>query len=129
MNNGGERDSEGLVQDTLARVSPWLSRIRGLIDPLLRWICRNKERLDQARRERIAAWRVAVDRDDFEPQQFAQSDVYASLRGHLPEVLQQQIDRWRNPMMIVASPRRGRFSIQSRLLEEIARVEQEWGLV
>ena len=85
--------------------------------------------LDQARRERIAAWRAVVDRDDFEPRQFADSDVYATLRGHLPEDLQQEIDQWRNPMMVVARPRGGRDSRQVRLLQEITRLEGQWGLI
>jgi hypothetical protein len=117
------------VQDMITKASPWLQRIRGWIDPLVRRLCQNTERRDQTRRERIAAWRAVVDRDDFEPQQFAQSDAYATLCGHLPEGLQQEIDKWRNPMMIMMPPRSGRFSAQSRLLEEIARKERDWGLI
>jgi len=75
--------------------------------------------------EQIAAWRATVDRDDFDHLQFAHGNAYATLRDYLPEDLQQEIDRWRNPMMVVASPRRGRDSIQERLLQEIARVERE----
>jgi hypothetical protein len=85
--------------------------------------------LDQARRERIATWRTAVDRDDFEYRQFADSDAYATLRGYLPEDLQQEIDTWQNPMMVVARPRGGRDPRQARLLQEVARLEGQWGLI
>jgi hypothetical protein len=83
----------------------------------------------QARRERIAAWRAAVDRDDFDHLQFAHSNAYATLRDYLPEDLQQEIDRWGNPMTFVVRPRDGRDSRQARLLQEIAKVEKQWGLI
>ena len=111
-----------------------------LVTPALNAATRVKERLSkrskrrvtpdaQARRDRIAAWRAAVDRDDFEHQTFAHSNAYATLRGHLPEDLWQEIDRWRDPYVFIAQPRRGRDPRQARLLQEIDRVEREWGLI
>jgi hypothetical protein len=111
-------------------IGSWWPRIRDwLLGPVVRWLCQTTQQRDQARRERIAAWRAAVGRDDFEPRQFAGSDAYATLRAHLPEDLRQEIDGWRNPTMFVAPPRAGRYPIQARLLQEIARVEREWGFV
>ena len=70
-----------------------------------------------------------MDRDDFDHRQFADSDAYATLRGYLPDDLKQDIDKWRNPYPIVAPPRSGRDLRQSRLLEEIAKKERDWGLI
>jgi hypothetical protein len=103
--------------------------IGSLIAPWVQWGVEKRRHRREARRERIAAWRAAVDRDDFEPRQFAGSDAYATLRAYLPEDLRQEIDGWRNPTMFVAPPRAGRYPIQGRLLQEIARIERKWGLI
>jgi hypothetical protein len=129
MNEDQERSTAARIQAMLSVISPWWQRIRDWIGPWVRRLCQNTEQRDQARRERIAAWRAAVDRDDFEHRQFADSDAYATLRSHLPEDLQQEIDRWRNPYMVVVPARGGRDLGQARLLQEIARVERDWGLI
>jgi hypothetical protein len=90
---------------------------------------RNKQTNSESRRERIAAWRTAVDRDDFDYRQFADSNAYATLRSYLPEDLQHQIDQWRDPRMIVVPAKDGRSPFQNYLLQEIAKVEQNWGLI
>jgi hypothetical protein len=95
--------------------------------------CNAATRLDQQkdtrRLERLAAWYAAVDHDDFVRRQFAESNAYATLRFHLPEDLQQEIDGWRTPNMFFMPQRTGHDPRQSRLLQEIARVEREWGLM
>jgi hypothetical protein len=96
---------------------------------LRQWLCRDYQQREQARRAQIVAWRAALDRDDFQHQRFAHSNEYATLRDHLPEDLRDEIDRWRNPMMVVAVPPGGRDSRQARLLQEIARIERAWGLL
>jgi hypothetical protein len=113
----------------LDEIRHWLQQIREWIDPWVRRLRQNTERRDQTRRERITAWRAAVDHDDFEYRQFADSDTYATLRVHLPNDLKQEIDQWRNPNVVVLPPEVGRSLTQSRLLEEIARIEQDWGLI
>jgi septal ring factor EnvC (AmiA/AmiB activator) len=80
------------------------------------------------RRERIATWYAAVSPDDFDRRLFVASEAYATLKVHLPEALQQELERSRNPMYVVALPISGIDSIQARLLEEIAKVEWYWGL-
>ena len=80
-------------------------------------------------RERLAEWYAAVRREDFKRQQFATSEAYATLKHHLPEALQQELDQSRNPWIILVPSGTGIDPIQTRLLEEIARVEREWGLI
>jgi hypothetical protein len=130
MSEGQDKSASTWVPDLM---TPWKGEIKTAI---VSWVQRRLQNITQsgqlraqAKRERIAAWRAAVDRDDFDHLQFAHSNAYATLRGYLPEDLQQEIDRWRDPMMVIASPRRGRDSRQVRLLQEIARVEREWRLI
>jgi len=80
-------------------------------------------------RERLAEWYAAVRREDFKRQQFATSEAYATLKHHLPEALQQELDQSRDPYIVFVPSGTGIDPIQTRLLEEIARVEREWGLI
>jgi hypothetical protein len=95
---------------------------------------------EQARREqvdrdaltlrpaRVEAWYTALRGDDFDPQRFARSEAYATLKDYLPEDLQQMIDRWQDPNVVVLSGT-GSALLQGRLLEAIAKVEREWELI
>jgi hypothetical protein len=103
--------------------------IGSLIAPWVQWGVEKRRRRFESRREQITAWRTAVDRDDFRYQLFAQGNVYATLRPHLPGDLRQTIDQWRSPGIVTSLARMGRDPIQVRLLEEIAKVERKWGLV
>ena len=103
--------------------------IGSLIAPWVQWGVEKKRLRRASRQDQIAAWRTAVDRDDFAYQPFAQGNAYATLRPHLPKDLRQTIDQWKNPGIVTSLPVMGRDPIQVRLLEEIARVERKWGLI
>jgi uncharacterized coiled-coil protein SlyX len=62
------------------------------------------------RRERLAAWYAAVRGDGFDRRQFAASEVYATLKGHLPEALQQELERSRASRI---HPNTGRLNCNS----------------
>jgi hypothetical protein len=128
--HGGTPMSEGWVRDLITSGKAVIgTAISSAGQQLIQYICQSSQQRDQARREQLAAWCAAVDRDDFNSTQFAHSNTYATLRGHLPEELQQEIDSWRNPRKVEVVVGEGRHPIQSRLLKEIARVEREWGLI
>jgi hypothetical protein len=75
-------------------------------------------------RERFATWYAAVDREDFEWQQFATSVAYATLRDDLPEDLRQEIDLLRNPRNVLVPATGGVDHLRVCLLDEIAAIER-----
>lgn len=86
--------------------------------------------LAESRRQRIAEWRhaVSVERYDFIDyrSRFLSSAAYASLRPHLrPEV----IAKIEAPRTIYVGGARGDNVRQYTLLDEISRIERDWGLV
>jgi hypothetical protein len=73
-------------------------------------------------RERFATWYAAVDREDFEWQQFATSVAYATLRDDLPEDLRQEIDLW-FPKLNSGEKTRSSFMSPLRMAEKSRKVK------
>jgi hypothetical protein len=84
----------------------------------------------QQRRQRIAAWRKAVEAERYDfvdcRSTFLSSVVYSSLRPHL---LPEAIEVIEAPRRVYVGGARGNNVRQYTLLDEITRIEREWGLV
>lgn len=78
-------------------------------------------------RGRIEEWRRVVLNFDFENERFASTDTYSQMKPHLqPEV----VKMFEKPRTVhIGNPARGDTTYRYTLLDEIARIEKEWGLV
>lgn len=90
------------------------------------------EDLRESRRARISQWRNAVEelgpgfRDERRLQKFLSSSVYSEMRTHLlPEVVA-KVER---PRTAYVGGGRDDDVLKYTLLDDIARIEKEWGLV
>jgi hypothetical protein len=81
-----------------------------------------------AKRQMIASWRADVEGRKDDIKSFRETPSYASLRAHLPEEL---VQRFESKERVIHKG--GRYAgldyFAVRLLEEIARIEQRWGLI
>jgi hypothetical protein len=94
----------------------------------------NSKRLEQPqsledhRRKRIEEWRQTIRRFDFrEIGSFGRTHTYAEMKPHLrPEV----VEMFEAPRTVhISNPARGDTTYRYTLLDEVARLEKEWGLI
>ena len=85
-------------------------------------------RQDQ-RRKRIEDWRTAIRTFDFSANKFASTDTYSEMKPHLqPDVVR----AFEFPFVVeieAFSRIRGGSRPKYTLLDEVGRIEKEWGLV
>jgi hypothetical protein len=81
----------------------------------------------QERQRRIDAWRSVIRDFDFEADRFASTDTYSQMKPYLrPEV----IKMFEEPRTLhVGNEARGDTAYKYTLLDEVARIEKEWGLI
>ena len=87
----------------------------------------NKEHAQnrQERRQRIDEWRSVI--HDFDTDRFAGTDTYSQMKPHLrPEVIKMLEAPRTFP---VGNEARGDTAYRYTLLDEVARIEQEWGVI
>lgn len=103
--------------------------LSGLLTLWAKWQIEKRRDRQQYRRELIQTWRDAIERhDDFtsEENSFGDTDAYASLRPHMSEEV---IKKFEAPRTVYVSGGRGESVKKQMLLDEIARIESNWGLV
>lgn len=92
----------------------------------------NAEDLRASRRTRISEWRNAVEelgagfRDERRLHKFLSSSVYSAMRPHLLPDVVSKVER---PRTAYVGGSRGDDVLKYTLLDDIARIEREWGLV
>ena len=86
-----------------------------------------RQGLQDQRRKRIEEWRSAIRNFDFETERFGATDTYSQMRPHLqPKVIRM----FETAGITYADTGMRGDSIHGRtLLDEVARIEKEWGLV
>lgn len=83
--------------------------------------------LQDHRRQRIEEWRSVIRNFDFDAERFTSTDAYSQMRPHLQPDVRRKLEH--PGMVIVGNATRGEHAHRYMLLDEIARVEKEWGLV
>ena len=93
------------------------------------WV-RTRREVRVARRHRIDEWRRTVSGIDFNDisvaQQFMTSPEYSSLRLHMQDSFIAKLERART---LYIGAGRGRDVRKHMLLDEISRLEKQWGLL
>lgn len=120
---------------TVALIAAVFGLVTGVIGslaaPWANWgVERRRVRL-ASRQARITEWRQAVAAEGYQPDQFRQTTAYTSLRPYLPERLRQAIDAAGSDAITIQADGRyaGLQPSATELLDEIGRIERDWGLV
>jgi hypothetical protein len=98
--------------------------------PWIHWNIEKRKLRLAARRELIASWRTAVGWQSWEAgsKAFRETEAYASLRLHLSPEMKKKIED--DTVHVVLGGRNaGANNFAPVLLDEIARIEREWGLL
>jgi hypothetical protein len=85
----------------------------------------------EQRRKRIEKWRAQILDFDFNESKFAYSDTYSDMRPHLQAnvraMLESQLGELHKFAVAVRTP--SRAGDRRILLDEVARIEKEWGVI
>lgn len=86
-----------------------------------------RQNLQDRRQKRIEEWRFVIRNFDFETDSFASTDTYSQMKLYLrPEV----IEMFEMPRTLhVGNDARVDPPYRSKSLDEVARIEWEWGLI
>ena len=107
-----------------------LGLIAGLLLPWAKYRVRVCSELRTARREKIADWRKAVSEVDFQNSEFVKafttSSEYSALRLYMQTSSIEKVEKDR---VIYVGGGRGDDVRKHVLLDEISRLEKEWGLL
>ena len=80
------------------------------------------------RRELIQNWRKSIDEFDFDSDNFGNTSTYAAMRPHMRK---EAIAKFEAQRTVYVAPDGGRGDNLPKqwALDEVARIEQEWGLL
>ena len=102
--------------------------IGSLIAPWVHWtIEKRRERLKH-RREIIQNWRKSIDEFDFDSDNFGNTSTYAAMRPHMRKEIITKFEAQRT-VYVTPDGGRGDKLFKQWALDEVARIEQEWGLL
>lgn len=79
------------------------------------------------RQKRIEDWRSVIRGFDFDTHSFASTDTYAQMRPHLQPKVVKMFEAQRT--VHIGNETRGDTAYGYTLLDEVARIEKEWGLI
>ncbi len=85
------------------------------------------QNLQEQRRRRIEDWRSDIRNFDFDVNGFAGTDTYSQLRPHLSSEVVEMFEMPRG--VHIGNEARGDLAYEYTLLDEVARIEREWGLI
>jgi hypothetical protein len=103
-----------------------LGFLSGLLTPWIRWEI-DKKRTKRIKREQLLErLRRTICADDFNALSFLQSTEYSELRTHLPDEIAHSLES-RYKIISLSSSRPN--TMQNELLDQVAQLEREWGLI
>ena len=120
----------------LAILTPALALVGGLagslIAPVVQWSIEKRRGKAAYRREMIARWRKAIDVHDFhdrwiEGVPFGRTAEYAEMRQYIRPTLVSALEDERANFPTAHG--RGGYGERTQLLDSIAELEREWGLL
>jgi hypothetical protein len=117
-----------LLQYVLPSVLGLIAGVVGsLVAPWVQWAVEKRRGRTNHRRELIKTWRSDFQKFDYDDHRLGDSAAYTSLRPHLRPEVRDAIEKPRTAYV----PNEGRHGSvkQQMLLDEVARLEKEWGLV
>jgi hypothetical protein len=83
--------------------------------------------LQNQRRKRIEDWRLVIRTFDFSTGGFAGTDTYSQMKPYLQSDVVELLETPRT--IHVGNEARGDLAYEYTLLDEVARIEKEWGLI
>jgi len=101
--------------------------VGSLIAPWVHWAIEKRRAKIEYRRNSIAEWRSQIEAFNWNEDSFGDSATYASMRPHMnPEV----VSRIEGPRTyIVPNEGRGCNAMKQCLVDELSRLEVDWGLL
>jgi hypothetical protein len=113
----------------ISLVSAVIGFISGLLVPWVKWEIEKRRRQYDYRKELIAKWKKNLEAAEFHSPEgrkaFGSSSEYSSLRAHMTKDV---IGRFEAPRTIYAGGGRGDDVRKQMLLDEVSRLEKQWGL-
>jgi hypothetical protein len=101
--------------------------IGSLIAPWVQWAIEKRRSRLGYRQERIRIWRENINSYRGNFTQFTTTATHSEIRPHLTEDVRKRLEKPRTA--IVPNEKRGKAAQRYILLDEVARIEKEWGLV
>lgn len=109
--------------------------IASLVAPWANWGVEKRKKKLEWRKGFINDCKRIVDNPDFNPDMFRENRFYSSLKPHLSKKLQEEVEEKRyTPGKVMGRDEKEKlamkeFKVKKDLLDEIAILEQEWGLL
>lgn len=120
---------EVLIAASSGAIAGLISGVIGsLIAPWVQWAIEKRRSRLSYRQERIGVWRRSIrEFDYFGTKKFTATGAYSEMRPHLQGDVRESLETPRTS--IVSNEARGEVAERSLLLDEVTRIEKEWGLV
>lgn len=110
-------------------VSAFAGFISGLLVPWIKWEIEKRQKRHEYRKELIASWKAKlVSAEFYSPEgrsDFGSSPEYSSLRSHMTKEV---IEKFEAPRTFYVGGGRGEDVRKQMLLDEVSRLEKQWGL-
>ena len=117
-----------LLQNVLPAVLGLIAGVIGsLFGPLVQWSVEKRRGRTERRQYLITTGRWDFQNHDFDSQWLGDTASYSALRPHLRPEIREKIEKPRT--IYVSNEGRGNNVKRQMLLDEIARIDKEWGLV
>lgn len=100
--------------------------VGSLIAPWVHWSIEKRKSKIEYRREQIRKWREEINASDTNGVKPTDTAAYSAMRPYLDPELVKKLE---NALTIFASGGRGPNTKKLILLDEITRLEREWGLI
>ena len=111
------------------------NKVISFFTPWVNWDIEKRKRKLLWRKEFIDKCRKTIEVDRFNPDRFKETSCYSTLKLHLSNKLQKEIERKRyTPGSLLSIEKRKEimmkeFRIKKSLLDEISLIEKKWGLL
>src|SRR5215211_2793837 len=129
---------EVLVAASSGAIAGLISGVIGsLIAPWVHWAIEKRHNLFNYRRELVETWRNELEHYDYESGNVRTTATYSAIRPHLKQGVRERLESPRT-VHVESESREGvsdvtvsgksPASVKNMLLDEVARLEQQWGL-
>lgn len=118
-----------MKETIIGLVSAGIGFISGLLVPWIKWEIEKRQKKFEYRKGLIASWKAKLAAAEFNSQEgrsgFGSSHEYSSLRLHMAKDV---IKKFEAPRTIYVGGGRGDDVRKQMLLDEVARLEKQWGM-